>query len=189
MTLDADIKQKIRDILNEHGGADSLTISADRVLLDDYITVAIKDAVALLSKNGYRVNTVSLGQEDHEGEGVYSLPQGFLSLVEAKFTNWVRPVTRITEKKEPAFAWAMNEYTPPGVNTPICFRQNGFLHCLPVGEYEHIEINIAYDGIQLHAEERETAAVAYMAAALVMGYFEDDNGKQRLSNIATEYLQ
>lgn len=188
MTNDS-IVSRVRDVLNEHGGADGLSIGADRVMLDDYIERAIADAVVLLASKGYSVNETVLTTDDDKGEGRFELPTGFLSLVSAKLESWKREVKTLTEVGTPEYAWAMNEYTKPGVNTPVCYKDGDMLVCLPVSTLGAIKINVVYDGENLNAEEREANAVVYMAAALVMGFFEDDNGKQRLSNIATEFLQ
>jgi hypothetical protein len=45
------------------------------------------------------------------------------------------------------------------------------------------------DGEGIAAETKEATAVCYMTAALVLGMFSDDQGKQRLSDIATNMLQ
>lgn len=188
MTNDT-IVSRVRDVLNEHGGADGLSIGSDRVMLDDYIARAIADAVVLLGSRGYSVNEMVLTDADDEGEGRFSLPYGYVGFIAARLKSWKREVKTLAEVGTPEYAWAMNEYTKPGVNTPVCYKDGDMLVCLPVSALGTIRVNVVYDGENLNAEEREANAVVYMAAALVMGYFEDDNGKQRLSNIATEFLQ
>lgn len=54
----AKIVQKVRDILNEHGGDDELIIGTDRVLLENYIESAIPDAVIMLAQKGDRKSVV-----------------------------------------------------------------------------------------------------------------------------------
>jgi hypothetical protein len=45
------------------------------------------------------------------------------------------------------------------------------------------------ENYELKADPKEATAVCYMTAALVLGMFGDDQGKQRLSDIATNMLQ
>ena len=45
------------------------------------------------------------------------------------------------------------------------------------------------DGEGITAETKEATAVCYMTAALVLGMFGDDQGKQRLSDISMNMLQ
>ena len=180
-----EIKQKIKDILNEHGGDSTVSIAEDRVLLDDYIKVAIPDAVTMLAVKGYAVNrkmaaAVSWSEVD---------TQDFISLITASANGWKRVVTKLTDINSPEFAMAQNEYTKPGVNTPMIVFANNKLSGLPIGSNVVVEYNAKYDGQTLNAGEKEATAVCYMAAAIVLGLFGDDNGKQRLSDISTNMLQ
>ncbi|MBE6298528.1 MAG: hypothetical protein E7088_08650 [Bacteroidales bacterium] len=182
---------RIRDVLNEHEGDTLLEIAPDRILLDTYINRAISDAVTAIAAKGFRINERNIKEEPvtfSEKKNIYNLPNDFISLIEVKLTGWKLPVTAVTNKDEPKFRIAMNEFTPPGVFSPICYREGKCLVCMPGGsDAEYINVNVAYNG-QLNSDEREITAVVYMAAAFVMGYFENDNGKQRLSEIATNYL-
>lgn len=190
MITNDNIVTRVRDVLNEHGAADGLSIGSDRVLLDDYIQRGIADAVALLGSKGYSVNEQSLTADDDEGEGKFSLPASFVSLIGAKLKDWRVEVKELTVIGSPEYRMAMNPYTAPGVNSPICYKDGDMLVCMPASTLGMIKVNVAYNSeVGLNAEEREANAVVYMAAALVLGFFEDDNGKQRLSNIATEFLQ
>ena len=56
MITNDNIVTRVRDVLNEHGAADGISIGSDRVLLDDYIQRGIADAVVLLGSKGYSVN-------------------------------------------------------------------------------------------------------------------------------------
>ena len=47
-----EIIDKVRSILNEHGGDDAVSIGTDRVLLGDYIESAVPDAVIMLAQKG-----------------------------------------------------------------------------------------------------------------------------------------
>ena len=190
----AKIVQKVRDILNEHGGDDGLSIGTDRVLLDEYIESAIPDAVIMLAQKGYRVNVKTV-----------VLPSGtitdYISLVSYKKPLWKKEVTKITERESPEYVMAQNEFTKPGVNTPIVFvNAEGDLEALPQPSAADIRddldvvksdvsYNAKYDGQTLNAGEKEATAVCYMTAALVLGMFGDDQGKQRLSDISTNMLQ
>ena len=185
----ATIVQKVRDILNEHGGDDVISIATDRVLLDEYIESAIPDAVIMLAGKGFVVNreevTINdLGDCIAEGK--------FLSFISAKNVNWKKVVTVLTPTDSPEYAMAQNEFTKPGNNTPIVWWDDNIndLRCAPWEQDTNTKFvfNAKYvDGI--NAEPKEATAVCYMAAALVMGMFGDDQGKQRLSDIATNMLQ
>lgn len=182
----ADIVQKVRDILNEHGSDNELSITTDRVLLDAYIDSAIPDAVTILAQKGYRVNVCN-ETPGRNATGIV-IPDDFISLLTVKFENWKKLVTKITEIGSPEYNMAMNIYTAPKANSPMCYRMGDFLVCLPDGAIEAFEYNAKYVNT-LNAETKEATAVCYMAAALVMGMFGDDQGKQRLSDISTNMLQ
>ena len=189
----AKIVQKVRDILNEHGGDDGLSIGTDRVLLDKYIESAIPDAVIMLAQKGYRVNVAKSTTISSKSCNA----PGFLSLVSVESPTWNKIVTTLTEIGSPEYIMAMNEFTAPKRNTPICYRtiepilQGVILHFMPdvVSDQTEVIFNTEYDGETLNAEPKEATAVCYMTAALVLGMFGDDQGKQRLSDISTNMLQ
>ncbi|MEE1092194.1 MAG: hypothetical protein UHZ01_03835 [Prevotella sp.] len=198
-----EIVNKVKDILNEHGEVDALSISDDRVQLENYIAVAIPDAVVMLASKGYRVNAVEFAKRNTSNHNI-DLPTDFISLVSIKLGKWKKAVTKITEVGSPEYNMAMNPYTAPGVNSPMCYKQGWTLVCipdLPVGSgYDafKLECNVKYNPYNdkgrvdpmfvIGAEEKEATAVCYMAAALVLGMFGDDQGKQRLSDISTNLL-
>lgn len=214
-----DIIQKVRDILNEHGGDNALSITTDRVLLDEYIECAIPDAVIILAQRGFRVNPKTQNTRNPKtqetGNAVVGeqgndikLPGDFVSLIYVKLGQWKRKVTRVTEVGSPEYNMAMNVYTAPGVNTPMCYKEGDTLICLPDKPVKSgdtptvesvdsfiMEYNAEYkkpendNTVALTASPKEAAAVCYMTAALVMGMFGDDQGKQRLSDISTNMLQ
>lgn len=188
----AKIVQKVRDILNEHGGDDGLSIGTDRVQLEEYIESAIPDAVIMLAQKGYRVNVV---KSTSVGMSSCNAPN-FLSLVSVENPTWNKIVTTLTEVGSPEYIMAMNEFTAPGKNTPICYKtvdegQSVILHFMPdvVPDKTEVIFNTKYNGETLNAEPKEATAVCYMTAALVLGMFGDDQGKQRLSDISTNMLQ
>ena len=189
----ADIVQKVRDILNEHGGDDGLSIGTDRVQLENYIDVAIPDAVVMLASKGYAVNKTKYTKED---AGTLDEAGDFISLVVATCTEWNRPIHSLTSVDSPAYAMAQNEFTKPGPNSPIAWwdndAQGSQLRFAPWNEKEPVNItyNARYDAKNgINAEPKEATAVCYMAAALVLGMFGDDTGKQRMSDISTNMLQ
>lgn len=184
-----EIIKKVRDILNEHGGDDVMNIVTDRVLLDKYIESAIPDAVIMLAQKGYAVNVHEL-ENLEDGEHCV-IPANFISLIEVKLDTWRRAVNTVHSVGSPGYIMAQNEFTQPGPNTPICWKEYDQLFFLPSGDSFGIGIyNAAYDTEEgINAEPKEAAAVCYMTAALVLGMFEDDNGKQRLSDISTNMLQ
>lgn len=213
-----EIVSKVKTILNEHGTDIDLSISDDRVLIKDYIEAAIPDAVVMLAQKGFRVNPKTQDTRNAEtqetGNAVVEepgndikLPTDFVSLIYAKLGQWKRKVTRITEVGSPEYNMAMNVYTAPGVNTPMCYKEGDTLICLPDEPVKSndtpavesvdsfiMEYNAEYkkptdaDAVALTASPKEATAVCYMTAALVCGMFGDDNGKQRLSDISTNLL-
>lgn len=184
-----EIVNKVKSILNEHGEVDAVSIGENRVLLEDYIKVAIPDAVTMLAVKGYAVNRALVGSFDDWEDVEYP---GYVSLIRVECSGWNRIVTRVTEIGSPEYAMAQNEFTKPGINTPMVVMKGGYLTGMPIPEGGNaivVEYNKAYDGQTLTAGEKEATAVCYMAAALVLGMFGDDQGKQRLSDVATNMLQ
>lgn len=182
----AELASMVRTVLNEHGEELSLSITSDNVKLNDYINRALPDAVALLSVGGRWINATE--HTPTISDGVFVLPEDFLSVIVLKLKNWRIPVTDITEVGTPEYRRAMNEFTAPGVHSPICLRAGGDkVKCLPAGECEMFIYN-AMLGENLNGDDKACKAVAYMAAALVCSYFEEDNGKQRLSELAMSFL-
>lgn len=184
-----DIEKSVRTILNEHGSDDTLSIGTDRVLLDSYIAQAIPDAVVMLAQKGYRVNPK---EETSKAvtDGAYTLPNDYISLLTVKGSNWKKVVNKITVIGSPEYNMAMNSNTAPTVNRPMCYELRGDLILLPIPEKIDIEYNTTVaTNSSINALPKEATAVCYMAAALVCGMFGDDNGKQRLSDIATNLLQ
>lgn len=181
----SEIIAKVRDILNEHGSADVLSIGEDRVVLDEYIKSAIPDAVTMLGAKGYRVNVKNWVRQI-DGK----LPMAdVVSLLCLKLDTWNRAISTITKVGTPEYAVAMNGYTAPGPNRPMCYREGDWIIPLPPGATVAIgEYNAAYDGTEINADDDTATAVCYMVAALAMGMFGDDAAKQRLSDISTNIL-
>lgn len=194
-----EIVDKVKSILNEHGEVDARSIVDDRVQLENYIAVAIPDAVVMLASKGYRVNVVSFSNIEGWAD-VFSedfIFEDFISLIYAHSASWRKDVTKLTDINSPEYKMAQNPYTAPGFNNPIGFSYDGkelyFLPDLDARE-EPVKItglyNAKYDPTkELNASPKEATAVCYMTAALVLGMFGDDQGKQRLSDISTNMLQ
>ncbi len=185
-----DIVQKVRDILNEHGGDDGLSIGTDRVLLDEYIGSAIPDAVIMLAQKGYRVNVKTLNNVDFEDDVIFE-DDDFVSLILVRSPQWKKVVTKLTDMNSPEYVMAQNDFTRPGVHSPIVFWNGTYLYSIPGAGGEAVVVyNAKYNANNgIAAEPKEATAVCYMTAALVLGMFGDDQGKQRLSDIATNMLQ
>lgn len=208
-----EIVQKVRDILNERGGDDAISIATDRVLLDEYIESAIPDAVVMLAQKGYRVNVVEF-REITDGGTVYPEDcffKDFISLIIVSSRLWRKDVTKLTDINSPEYKMAQNPYTAPGPNNPIVYSKRGAgdLYFMPEKvNGTAIELSGLYnakynpykadaetgemvvdENYELKADPKEATAVCYMAAALVLGMFGDDQGKQRLSDISTNMLQ
>lgn len=188
---ETDIIKKVRDILNEHGSDDDISIGTDRVLLDDYIKSAIPDAVVMLAQKGYVVNKKKVSVSDKGDERAAG---EFISLIGATSSEWNKEVTKLTPMDSPEFVMSKNPFTQPGPNSPIVWWDDvlGDLHAKPWTDDKSVifTFNKKYiDGEGITAETKEATAVCYMAAAIVLGMFSDDQGKQRLSDIATNMLQ
>lgn len=181
---DEEIIAKVRDILNEHGVGVELSIAEDRMMLDTYISSAIADAVVLLAQKGVRVNAKPLDYA--EGTAV---PEDYIALIALRLKDWKKTVVKETVVGSVEYDFAMNEYTAPGVYSPIFFIENGKMAALPDGVLHYGEYNAKYDGVSLNAREKEAVAVCYMTAAVVMGYFGEDNAKGKLSEIAVGMLE
>lgn len=186
-----EIITKVRDILNEHGGDDAISIATDRALLEDYIKSAIPDAVVMLAQKGYVVNKSTVRTED-PGEDIAT--GDFVSLISASCLNWNKEVTKLTSVDSPEFVMSQNPFTKPGPNTPIVWWDElyGDLRAAPwdSGAKIHFVFNKKYiAGEGITAEPKEATAVCYMTAAIVLGMFGDDQGKQRLSDISINMLQ
>jgi hypothetical protein len=186
----AKIVQKVRDILNEHGGDDELIIGTDRVLLENYIESAIPDAVIMLAQKGYRVNVKTLNNVDFEDDDVIK-DNDFVSLILVRSAQWKKEVTKLTDMNSPEYVMAQNEFTRPGVHSPIVYWDGNCLYSIPgTGGMAVVVYNAKYNADNgITAEAKEATAVCYMTAALVLGMFGDDQGKQRLSDVATNMLQ
>lgn len=174
-------------MLNEYGADLTLSISDDNVKLDNYIEQALSDAVAMLATEGRTINpkSISISAES----GMYSLPDDFVSVISVELPEWNVAATRIVGKNTPEYRRAKNIYTPPGVNTPICYREGAATFvCVPSGGDAKMLYNATL--VDTFSGDDKTAdAVAYMAASLVLAYFEDDNGKNRLAELAMLYLK
>lgn len=197
-----EIVNKVKSILNEHGEVDAVSIGEDRVLLEDYIESAIPDAVIMLAQKGYRVNKKKATADTWEDLEIAD--NDFISLIRADGQRWKQPVFRVTEDGSPEYIMAHNPYTAPGINNPVVIMVEGTPYGMPSDTSATLLYNAKYnpyktnaetgkkeldENYELNAEPKEAAAVCYMTAALVLGMFGDDQGKQRLSDIATNMLQ
>lgn len=187
-----DLKLMVRTVLNEYGEnyTFSLELGQD-AHLDDYIERALPDAVALLATDGKWVNPKSVTPTTEDG--LFVLPEDYLSLIVVKLKEWNIPQTRLVEAGSPEYRRAFNKFTEPGINSPVCLRYgNDKMKCLPAGEMETFVYNaMLADGeySDFNGDEKACKAVVYMAAALVFSYFENDSGKQRMSELATLYMR
>lgn len=180
---------RVRTVLNEYGSDFNFSISEDNVKLDNYIAQALPDAVEMLSAEGKMINpkTANVSVDT----GLITLPDDFVSLISVKLATWYIAATYIAEKGSPEYRRAMNTYTPPGLNTPICFRESG--NTVAVRPATATDTAILLYNAKLeetfNGDSKAADAVVYMAASLVLAYFEDDNGKNRLAELATLYLK
>lgn len=186
-----EIVNKVKSILNEHGEVDAVSIGKDRVLLEDYIESAIPDAVIMLAQKGYAVNVYEFNMAVDSGQDrvILSGDTDFISLISLQLKGWKVATKTVHSIDSPAYIMAMNPYTGPTASKPFCWDNGYSIMAMPPGEIELGLYNGVYDGANLYPrEEKEATAVCYMTAALVLGMFGDDQGKQRLSDISTNLL-
>lgn len=184
----SELVDMVRTVLNEHGEDLTFSIADDNVRLNDYINRALPDAVVSLAVDGRAINPATETMTAN-AEGTYTLPDDFVSLVKAKLSNWVGVATKVIEPTEPEYRRAMNTYTAPGVNNPVCLRDGiSTIMFLPQGTVKEFVYNATL-GEAFNGNERACKAVVYMAAALVCSYFEDNAGMQRLAEMAKMYVK
>jgi hypothetical protein len=184
-----EIVDKVKSILNEHGEVDAVSIGDDRVLLEEYIESAIPDAVIMLAQKGCRVNVKTLSNVDFEDDTIIK-DNDFVSLILVRSPQWKKVVTKLTDINSPEYVMAQNKFTRSGVHSPIVYWESYGLYAIPSTGDATIVYNAKYNASEgITAEPKEATAVCYMTAALVLGMFGDDLGKQRLSDIATNMLQ
>lgn len=182
----SELVNRVKTILNEAGEDVTLSIADDVLSLTDYIERALPDAVAVIAKEGLKINPTSLTSIS---DGKVALPDEFLSIIEVKLDNWNIALTGVEKKGSLAYRRAMNQYTAPTRNNPICFREGAnSIVCLPKGDIDVFLYNAAL-GETFNGDEVAANAVAYMAASMVLSIFGDDAGAARLKNIAMEALQ
>lgn len=185
-----EIVDKVKSILNEHGEVDALSIGDDRVQLENYIEVAIPDAVVMLAQKGYAVN---VGTRIFTVSGMANTAvEGFVSFLEASSSGWKKIIKALTPTDSPEYKMAQNTYTAPGPHSPIAWMERGAKSTFHFRPIPDADITMIYNKVYMDsvdAEPKEATAVCYMTAALVLGMFGDDQGKQRLSDVATNMLQ
>ena len=126
---ETEIIKKVRDILNEHGGDDAVSIATDRVLLETYIKSAIPDAVVMLAQKGYAVN---VGTKIFTVSGMAETAvEGFVSFLEARSSGWRKVITALTPTDSPEYKMAQNTYTAPLF---IAFARRRSAHQPPDGK-------------------------------------------------------
>lgn len=191
MTKD-DLKSRVKTVLNEYGGDLALSISDDNVKLANYIEQALDDAVAVLSKEGAVINPKDCETEVTSSNKLawVDMPEDFLSLISLKLDLWERDVNHLSPLNSAEYKRSQNKYTKPGNNSPICYSLGeGMIYCEPIGDNVETFMYNAKLGGKFYGNENAANAVVYMAASLVLAYFEDDNGKNRLAELASLYLK
>lgn len=163
-----EIVNEVLTKLNEHGyTSDELSlITDDSVSLVDYVETAIRDAVTKID----RCNPKGIEIDE---TGIIALPKDFVSLLEVHGDTWKKVVSIITEKDTPEYNIAMNEYTSPGVHSPMVFRDGiRNLKILPASSGV-MYYNASYDGSGITGEY-EARLVADLAASIVYKIFGQD---------------
>lgn len=171
--------------LNEIGYSDDMQLITDNGLtLEDYIEIAIKDAVVQLDRvNPKRVflvynepdsGLIEPGKLVVGADGTVELGEDFVSLIEVEGDGWNRPVSMVTERGTPEYVMAMNEYTAPKANSPMVTRKGKRgLRLMPATGGVMV-YNAAYGGTGITGEA-ESRLVVDAAAQIVYKIFADGN--------------
>lgn len=201
MTL-AEVKLKIRNILNEAGAEESFSlISVETVKLDDYISSVIPDAIRfILSQN---ISSLYLPIESvtsstvnaDDGCSIIALPTNFLRFISCRLSGWKREVQKIGGENE--YKSNHNALTRAGVNKPSCVYANSstgrVIECFPSGTLSYFRYvkNVptpALDTDTLPVSDEILNSICYAAAYLVYSIFENANAAENMKKISLELL-
>ena len=200
MTL-AEVKLKIRTILNETGSEDSFSlISVDTVKLDDYIESVIPDACNLvLSVAPVRyINTKSASPQSSVvgGSTLIPLPEDFSRLAFVQLATWMRAVTEVLNINTEEYKVAKNQFTKPGVNRPLCFFSykgtDEALECMPSGtisQFIYVPIISTKEEAVATIKQELFLPVCYMVASLVYNIFENQPMSNNMKAVVMELLK
>lgn len=201
MTL-AEVKLKIRTILNETGSEDSFSlISVDTVKLDDYIKSVIPDAVRFVTSQNIpdlylpveSVSSATVNSED--GCSVVAVPSNFMRFLSCRFSGWKREVQEIGDNE--AYKANHNPITRAGVNKPECVYANTssgkVIECFPSGTLSYFRyvksVSIpTNDSEELSVSDRILESICYAAAYLVYSIFENVTAAEAMKKISLELL-
>ena len=201
MTL-AEVKLKIRTILNETGSEDSFSlISVDTVKLDDYIESVIPDAVRFVTSQNIpdlylpveSVSSATVNSED--GCSVVVVPSNFMRFLSCRCSGWKREVQEIGDKE--AYKANHNPITRAGVNKPECVYANTssgkVIECFPSGTLSYFRyvksVSIpTNDSEAISVSERILESICYAAAHLVYSIFENLTAAEAMKKISLELL-
>ena len=201
MTL-AEVKLKIRTILNETGSEDSFSlISVDTVKLDDYIESVIPDAVRFVTSQNIpdlylpveSVSSATVNSED--GCSVVVVPSNFMRFLSCRCSGWKREVQEIGDKD--AYKANHNPITRAGVNKPECVYANTssgkVIECFPSGTLSYFRyvksVSIpTNDSETLSVSDRILESICYAAAYLVYSIFENVTAAEMMKKISLELL-
>lgn len=201
MTL-AEVKLKVRDILNETGAEESFSlISVETVKLDDYIKSVMPDAVRfVLSQNisslYLPVDSVSSSTTNaDDGCAVVTLPSDFLKFISCRVSGWKREVQKIGGENE--YKSNHNAITRAGVNKPSCVYANSstgrVIECFPSGALSYFRYvkNVSIptlDTDSLPVSDEILNSICYAAAYLVYTIFENTIAAENMKKISLELL-
>ena len=200
MTL-AEVKLKIRTILNETGSEDSFSlISVDTVKLDDYIKSVIPDACNLvLSVAPVRyINTKSAAPQSTivGGSTLIPLPEDFSRLAFVQLATWMRAVTEVLNINTEEYKVAKNQFTKPGVNKPLCFFSykgtDEALECMPSGaisQFIYVPTISTKEDVVTTIKQELFLPLCYMVASLVYNIFENQPMSNNMKAVVMELLK
>jgi len=201
MTL-AEVKLKIRTILNETGSEDSFSlISVDTVKLDDYIESVIPDAVRFVTSQNIpdlylpveSVSSATVNSED--GCSVVAVPSNFMRFLSCRLSGWKREVQEIGDNE--SYKANHNSITRAGVNKPECVYANTssgkVIECFPSGTLSYFRyvksVSIpTNDSEELSVSDRILESICYAAAYLVYSIFENVTAAEAMKKISLELL-
>lgn len=195
MITTAQLKEKVRQLINEAASDTDVTLLADDTRnIDEHIEALLPDAVLFVQINsdrcglnpkGISIETDEIYTEDSCGSIV--LPDDFVRLVSFDVEGWGRPCTVLYPADSPVALAQSNLYTRAGCCKPVCIESIGGngkrrlrFYPLPSGSSPSLR-SFVYEAVYRQGgslsgnDEALIKAVAYRCAALLYNVFEKND--------------
>ncbi len=192
MMTTAQLKEKVRQLINEAANDSDVTLLSDDTRnIDEHIEALLPDAVLFVqtSSNSLGVNPkkLSLTNDDikiNDNCGTLLLPDDFVRLISFDIEGAGRPCTVLYQANSPMAMVQGNIYTRAGCCKPVCVETVGDegervlrFYSSPPGEtlkVKHFVYEAKYvsGGTLSGNDEALLKAVAYRCAALLYNVFE-----------------